>query len=252
MLVLVRGSRAYKAILSRAFPSHFMSRTFEDRYGRYEWGTYIFDVQTMKEQEIRNLLELLKSHLYIDDDLTETFALDFHTALDASGRYPRTQIGELVYQAKPYNRRASETHRQNAFELADKFLLFIEKHPSYLRAEVVMSVPPSRMGKTFDLPLEIVKQITLRFSMMDGSNHITKNRTTRPMKDCETLQEKAENLRGAFTVNDGADINGRRVLVIDDIYQTGSTLNEVKNVLFEAGAKEVIALVATKTGRDLA
>ncbi len=36
VVVLVTGPLRYKAILQRAFNQYYFSRTFEDRFGRYE------------------------------------------------------------------------------------------------------------------------------------------------------------------------------------------------------------------------
>jgi hypothetical protein len=36
VVVLMTGNREYRRILARAFPTHFMSRTFEDRLGRHD------------------------------------------------------------------------------------------------------------------------------------------------------------------------------------------------------------------------
>jgi predicted amidophosphoribosyltransferase len=43
----------------------------------------------------------------------------------------------------------------------------------------------------------------------------------------------------------------RDIILIDDIYQTGFTMNEVGRVLLEAGASSVLGLTATKTAKDL-
>jgi predicted amidophosphoribosyltransferase len=49
------------------------------------------------------------------------------------------------------------------------------------------------------------------------------------------LQEVA----GAFAVVDPARVRGRRVLLVDDVFTTGATLNECAGVLRVAGAREV-------------
>lgn len=56
ILVLVTGNQVFKTILARAFPDHFMSRTFEDRFGRYEWGTYVHSVDAQTREQIEALL----------------------------------------------------------------------------------------------------------------------------------------------------------------------------------------------------
>jgi len=250
VLVLVVGSQVYKTILSRALPQHFMSRTFEDRRGRYEWGTYVHDVNNDAQLQVESLLQLFQKYIYIEDDLTETFALDYHTAMSPTGSYPRTAIGDLVYQAKPYHRPVKPSNHAKASELAEHFLTFIRAHPSYNRSDVVIPVPPSRADKVFDLPSELVKKIAVELGILDGSSLVQKIRSTKPMKDCTTPQEKINNVRNAFAVTNTDELEEKNVLLIDDIYASGFTINEVGRVLLEAGAHTVFGLVATKTSRD--
>ncbi len=69
---------------------------------------------------------------------------------------------------------------------------------------------------------------------------------TRNTKDQHKLKakERAENLKGAFSVNDMSVIDGKTVLLCDDIKTTGATLNECRKTLIEAGAKEVYCVTA--------
>ena len=250
LLVLVNGNRIYKQILSRAFPQQFVVRDFPDRFGRFEWGTYAQNVSEAIKPLIDTELELLHNHLFIQDDLTETFALDYHTESSPNGGFRRTAVGELVYAAKPYRRQVSASHRQAAMQLSAKLSQFVQRHPTYIRADLVMAVPPAS-GKTYDLPTQLAHQICVLTGMTDGCKLIEKVRATQPMKDCVTIPQKIENVRGAFQVGDADLTRGRSVILLDDIYQTGFTMNEMGRVLFAAGAIEVYGLVATKTGRDL-
>ncbi len=54
---------------------------------------------------------------------------------------------------------------------------------------------------------------------------------------------RRQNLRGAFSLVEGADVRGRRILLLDDIMTTGATLFECAKVLKEAGAAGIHALV---------
>lgn len=62
--------------------------------------------------------------------------------------------------------------------------------------------------------------------------------------------ERAENVRGAFAVGRGKDVEGARLLVVDDVKTTGATLNEVAKVLYRAGAAEVYAAVVVTVAWD--
>ena len=63
---------------------------------------------------------------------------------------------------------------------------------------------------------------------------------------------RRENVRGAFTLRPGAEKVPPYVLLVDDVYTTGSTLRECANVLKTGGAEIVCALtLARQTTPDL-
>ena len=69
---------------------------------------------------------------------------------------------------------------------------------------------------------------------------LSKIRNTRQQKRIGASQRKV-NLRGAFDLAEGADVDDKTILLIDDIKTTGSTLNECAFVLNAYGAKAVYA-----------
>lgn len=180
-----------------------------------------------------------------------TFALDYHTKLTPPGSQ-RTEIGQLIYRAKPYNRSPTASNFEASSFLAKKMAQFIQNHPTYMRSEVIISAPPSRLEKQFDLPTELAGYLLKFFpNFTDGRKWITKVRQTKPMKDCISIPEKIANVKDAFEVTPDGDVKDRIILVIDDIYQSGFTINELARLLFANKAKAVLGLVASKTGRDL-
>ena len=58
--------------------------------------------------------------------------------------------------------------------------------------------------------------------------------------------ERMENLRNAFRLRKKMDVRDLRVLLIDDVLTTGSTLSECARVLKEAGAASVHAATAAR------
>ena len=65
-----------------------------------------------------------------------------------------------------------------------------------------------------------------------------------------TRHQRRENVRGAFAVRKAAEIRDRRVVLIDDVYTTGTTLNECARVLRKAGAREVIVATVARVYRE--
>jgi len=58
--------------------------------------------------------------------------------------------------------------------------------------------------------------------------------------------ERMENLRGAFRLRQGCDVQDFRILLVDDVLTTGSTLSECASVLKKAGAFSVRAVTASR------
>ncbi len=59
-------------------------------------------------------------------------------------------------------------------------------------------------------------------------------------------KERRSNIRNAFSLSDPEAIRKRRVLLVDDVYTTGSTLGECARVLLEGGADAVGALTLAR------
>jgi len=51
--------------------------------------------------------------------------------------------------------------------------------------------------------------------------------------------ERVANVRGAFAVSEPALLKGKRIILVDDVFTTGSTVAECARVLFKAEAAEV-------------
>ena len=63
-------------------------------------------------------------------------------------------------------------------------------------------------------------------------------------------KERQDNVKGAFAVTDQAGVKGKSVLLIDDLYTTGSTVKECARVLLKAGARRVEVLTVARVSHD--
>ena len=70
---------------------------------------------------------------------------------------------------------------------------------------------------------------------------LVKNRDNPAQSSLEDAALRQQNVRGAYQVTDPALVRGARLLLIDDIITTGSTLDEAAGILRAAGAADVVA-----------
>jgi ComF family protein len=57
---------------------------------------------------------------------------------------------------------------------------------------------------------------------------------------------RRENVRDAFVVPDVSLVSGRRVLLVDDVFTTGSTVEECSRTLLRAGAEAVLVITISR------
>jgi ComF family protein len=62
-----------------------------------------------------------------------------------------------------------------------------------------------------------------------------------------TSHQRRENLRGAFAVARAKEVTGREILLVDDVYTTGTTASECARVLRRAGASKVWVATVART-----
>ena len=76
-------------------------------------------------------------------------------------------------------------------------------------------------------------------------------RNLRRVKDTSTqtkldAEARARNMRGAFAVRDATAFAGKRLVLLDDVFTTGATMDSCAKTLRGAGAREVIALAVAR------
>jgi len=114
------------------------------------------------------------------------------------------------------------------------------------------ALPPAKWDMIVPVPLHPVKEREREFNQAQRlAKHLSRatgiplhHRCIRRVKATRTQtqlsqRERAANMRGAFAARSGLRLEGRRVVLIDDVLTTGATTNACARVLKGAGAGEV-------------
>lgn len=62
-----------------------------------------------------------------------------------------------------------------------------------------------------------------------------------------TRHQRRENMRGAFAVIKRDAVKGREILLVDDVFTTGTTVSECSKVLLRAGASKIWVATIART-----
>ncbi|WP_422570195.1 ComF family protein [Antarcticirhabdus aurantiaca] len=114
-------------------------------------------------------------------------------------------------------------------------------------AEVIVPVPLHRgrlWHRRFNQSAELARRLVRTPAPGFAPQALRRVRPTRAQVGLGPAQRR-ENVRGAFRVESGdwALVEGRRVLLVDDVYTTGATVRSASRALLKAGAASVDVLV---------
>jgi ComF family protein len=76
-------------------------------------------------------------------------------------------------------------------------------------------------------------------------NVLERRRWTQPQTGLGR-KERLVNIKNAFHIRNGSKITGKRILLVDDVYTTGATVNECTKVLLKGGAGRVDVLTLAR------
>lgn len=92
----------------------------------------------------------------------------------------------------------------------------------------------------------LARPIALYFHWSYQTNSIQRIRETQSQVGL-AFKSRAENVKGAF-IADSSIIRGKKVLVVDDVITSGSTMNSCAEALRNAGAEEVYGFSLARAG----
>lgn len=178
----------------------------------------------------------------------EGFVLDYHTlgssflGHDEYGHpifdTKRTELGELLYRLKY---RSDNSVVEEIVRTAAQFVN--SWNPG---VEVIVPVPPSR-SRSLQPVLILAAGLSKQLGIPCLEKIVTKVKEIPELKNVYEYDERLRLLAGAHVVEESL-VAGKKVLLFDDLYRSGATMNDITALLYDQGrAAEVFALAITRT-----
>jgi predicted amidophosphoribosyltransferase len=226
-------------VISTKFPS--IDRLFEEEtkintrggpYGPFQFISDPAEISTaLAWQESRANL------IFLRDMLECSIALDFN--LREAGVY--TELGQAEHNAKA-------SHDGPAIELlSTKCAQAIQSLPWYHSCEAICAVPPSP-EKEWDLPTAIAARVSQLTGIKNISDKVKFGNAKQSVKSVALCDKWACLEAGNLSVAGG--ISAKRIILLDDKYQSGTTAQFVASKLYNTAVDEIYGLFCVKTWRD--
>ncbi len=171
-------------------------------------------------------------------------ALDYHRLVYGA----RTYVGEMLYELKYH------ANIKYAEPLAEMMAWCIKKLRWDRQIGAIIGVPPVEKREVQPVN-ELVRRVGKKLRKRYTTRYFEIAEDLSPMKSIrggfkeQIKLQKMQMLEGKVRVKDRR-FEGQRILLIDDIYETGATLEVITRLLREdGGVREIYVMVVTRAGK---
>jgi ComF family protein len=143
------------------------------------------------------------------------------------------KYGRKVSLGKPLGRLMALGCREFLQSCLVDFIVPVPLHPKRLR------------WRAFNQSLLLAREIGRACRVPVDPFVLRRDRATPPQTQLPE-DERRKNVRRAFSVNAERSVDGKNILLVDDVYTSGATVNECSRVFKRAGAREVFVVTLAR------
>ena len=150
----------------------------------------------------------------------------------------RNMILEMKFQKKPYIYKTIEYFLQNNKK-------YLEKLKKY---DIIIVVPLSwkrKLKRGYNQSLLIAKHIAQNLKIDLENNCLYKHKNIIEQGKLNK-EDRIENIKGVYSIKNEEKIKNKKILLVDDIYTTGSTVNECCKMLIKTSLNKIGVLTIAK------
>lgn len=186
----------------------------------------VVDYSEFRQCDVEKIKETIMRHKESKSHMTNGVAASY---------YGVSNVGSVIHRCK----------YENGGDFPDYLLrltlkAFRRKFSNY-HFDMILYVPPTHSG-------DLVKNFAIKFSTVlkvPICHNLRKNRETKEQKIFQNRYGKQENIEGAFDID--SDVKNKRIILLDDILDSGETLKEIGRLLTKNGARYIVPVVIAKT-----
>ena len=131
-----------------------------------------------------------------------------------------------------------------------KFMLKNKKICDFLKNyDIIIPVPihtKRRMERGYNQSALIAKAISKKIPQIDYLEDVLIKKINNKPQSTKNKSERKNNVIGAYYMKDKEKINNKKILLLDDIYTTGNTVNECCKILQSANPKCIDVITIAK------
>ncbi|PIR88006.1 MAG: hypothetical protein COU10_01535 [Candidatus Harrisonbacteria bacterium CG10_big_fil_rev_8_21_14_0_10_45_28] len=157
--------------------------------------------------------------------------------------YDNLIIKKLIWQFK------FKGQRKAVLALSAFLSAYLEDNSVDLRDFLVLPIPlfsARRKSRGFNQAELLARAVGEYFGLVVDCENLVRIRNTKTQLEFNSLGGRRENVAGCFKLLKKSDISGRNIVLVDDVWTTGSTMNEAARILKRAGARKIIAITVAR------
>lgn len=168
-------------------------------------------------------------------------SLDF---LGVAASYENPLIRELIHKYK-YG-----FAKEISWTLAKILIHYLEKSfPDDLKNYCLIAIPLHRQRlnwRGFNQSEELAKILSRKFFIPLNQDCLIRQKNTANQAEIKNPEERKNNLENAFALKNQKTIENKNIVILDDVFTSGATMEAAAAALKSGGAKKIIGLVIAK------
>ncbi len=150
----------------------------------------------------------------------------------------RSEMGELVYQLK----------YQGNTSVIPRIIDLLGKYKGLETMDAIIPIPSTNKHRVSQPVYAIARELGARLGVPVIEDALEKSAGGLELKNVDDPDEREKVLREHMRLTDKHNLSGMNILLLDDLYRSGSTLKVATDILYdEASCKDVYVLTMTKT-----